>query len=194
MPIIGTIASSRLTQINYTSGYYTISSGNPSGSSNTFTISSIPNTYTHLQLRISARSDYAPWGGGSWFMYVNNDTTSNIYNRSGFGMNDGSSLGGGSSLTNRADLSYIPMGGTNSTVYGSYVVDFYNYTSTTKGKSISVFGAGYKENLNVTTFYYNSTNPISSLVFTTIDIGDGNQSRGNFMANSVFSLYGWKDS
>jgi hypothetical protein len=190
--LLGTIASSR--QISYTSGFYAISSGSPSGSSNTFTISSIPNTYQHLQLRVSARSDYAPWGGGSFFLYVNNDTTSNIYNRSGFGMNDGQSLGGGSSFTNRADLSYIPMGQTNSTVYGGYVVDFYNYASTSKGKSISIFGAGYKENLNVNQFYYNSTNAITSLVFTTVDIGDGSQSRGNITANSVFSLYGWKDA
>jgi len=193
MPILGTIASSRKTGVSYTSGFYTISSGNPSGSSASFSITSIPSTYQHLQLRAIVRGDYGPWNGAGFSMTINNDSTSNIYytSREGVSNNGGGPVYASNGASNRIGISYLPVGGAAANLYGAYIIDFYNYTSTSVTKSFNSFGIGLLEDFQVMSGNYNSTSAITSLEFTT---NDGTTDRGNILSNSVFSLYGWKDA
>jgi hypothetical protein len=114
-----------------------IAGGTASGS-NTIDFTSIPQTYTHLQLRISARSTWT--GGNQSNIYVGingNTTTTNYAAHTLYG--DGAS-GLSQGFTSSSGIGYyvgywaLPTANATANIFGSVILDILDYTSTTKNK------------------------------------------------------------
>jgi len=147
-------------------------------SSTAFTFSSIPQTFTHLQLRIQSRAAGTASTTliGSQF---NNDYTSGNYSYgshylNGNGASVTSSTGqtylGFGSGPNGASYGFIPGASITSGVFSSQIVDIFDYTNTNKFKAWRAIG-GYDANGsgNAALFsgYWNQTSAI-----TVINIGN----------------------
>ena len=156
----------------------TISVG--SGGASDVTFSSIPSTFTHLQIRFLARSSGSP----DTQVQYNGDTTSSNY-RSHLLYGDGSSATA-STLANSAYVGYIA---TASNTFGVSVVDVLDYASTSKYKTVRTL-AGYDANGSGYAILYShlwlSTSAISSLKIY--------PNSGTFSQYSQFALYGIKGS
>jgi len=183
MPILGTVAS-QFSSKPFGS-YESIASATGTGSSGTITFSSIPGTYTSLQIRctsqLSSTSNYA-------ILRPNNDSsTANYTFHSMYG--DGSTVTADGYITGM-DGAYS-VNGTSSTqnasAVGMGIVDIIDYASTTKYKTFRSI-TGYDNNGTGIIFLISSlwkdTTAISSLTI----VAQG----GNFTTGTTFALYGTK--
>ena len=157
-----------------------------SSTQSSVTISSIPSTYTHLQLRYSGLSNSM----GTQFMEINGDTNTNNY-RTHYLRGSGSTLEGGY-LTGRAAILGGGFAGQFSTTYPMVgVIDILDYTNTAKYKVVRALhgtdtnGTGYNGESEITSGLWLSGSPITQLKFY---LDGGN----NFTANSKWALYGIK--
>jgi hypothetical protein len=151
-----------------------------SGGSAGITFSSIPSTYTHLQIRAFAKSN-GPTNGENTKIYVNNITASTNYAWHVIRGNGASSVaaGGGGNY-------YIANVGTSNTanVFSGMVIDILDYANTNKNKTIRNLygfdsnGAGYVGLASVLA-------PTTSAI-TQVDIFMDY----NFSEYSSFALYG----
>ena len=165
--------------------FESIATATGTGSNTTITFSSIPSTYQHLQFRIIAR-DTSTGGGSINLRYtINSDSGSNYVDH--WLRGDGSTAAaGGFAGNDRAVVRNVltESSGSNTTIYGVAILDFHDYASTTKNKTIRNF-AGYDKNgsgyIYVSSNLWMSTSAISSITFT----ADGSA----FASGSVFSLY-----
>jgi len=182
MPILGITASSIL---KVTGSYESIATATGTGSSGTITFSSIPTTYTSLQIRctsqLSSTSNYA-------ILRPNNDSsTANYTFHSMYG--DGSTVTADGYITGLSGaLSvYGTDSGQNSDTTGVGIVDIIDYASTTKYKTFRSI-TGYDDNGSGLIFLISSlwkdTTAISSLTI----VAQG----GNFTTKTTFALYGIK--
>jgi hypothetical protein len=115
-----------------------IASGIANGS-NAIVFDNIPQTFTHLQLRITGRSTYTTGNVANIYVTVNgNSTTTNYAAHSLWG--DGasaSSIG----FTSSSGIGYyvayyaMPTANAPTNVWGSCIMDILDYSSTTKNKS-----------------------------------------------------------
>jgi len=186
MPILGIIASQDYTRI--TSSYESIASATGTGSSGTITFSSIPATYSHLQIRCTARSS-SVLSTEYIIIRLNNDTTANyIYHgvegngtaASAF-VSTGETAGFGTEVTGA---------GATSNVMGTAIIDISDYASTNKNKTIRHFGGddtngggliGIRSNLWLNTSAINRIDIISYRA-------------ANWTTTSTFALYGIRGS
>lgn len=151
-------------------------------SGTSLTLSSIPQTYKHLQLRWNlAETDY---NGAVIRLKFNNDST-NSYNRLnllGLGANAYVYYSATNSI-DRVGTMY-----TNSLYRNSGVLDIFNYTSTNFFKTIRNLSGSIGGTTNASVFYnsglWRNTNAITDI---TLDL-DGYA----FAANSKIALYGIK--
>lgn len=146
------------------------------------TFSSIPQTYKHLQVRISARSNDAAGNDGLSFRF--NGTTSGYVRHALYG--SGTAVGSFSATAQDYLVAGTLTGnGFASNGFGSTIVDILDYSSTVKNKTTrSLTGlAGGTDYVYAISGLYASTTAISSL---TINPFNGSQ----FMTGSRFSLYG----
>lgn len=154
-------------------------------STNTITFTSIPSTYTHLQLRGIFRTDYGTGAGG--YLRLNNDQTSSIYrahvlyaNGSAVESVDAGALSTGMYWGSDTGVS----SGANS--YGYNVADFVDYKNTNKFKTVRIL-SGKEDNssgvVQLTSGLYKSTTAISR-----IDLIIGGAA--NWVAGTTVSLYG----
>ena len=178
MNILGIIASSTLVAAGDFESIATVSVGS-GGSAGPITFSSIPSTYTHLQLRYITRSASAI---DALQFRFNSDTGSN-YARHRF-QGDGSSTNAGtvSSQTYAASADFP----TTSSTFGAGVIDILDYANTNKYKTVRLL-AGYDANgsglIDLRSNLWMSTSAI-----TQIDFISGNST--NFAQYSQFALYG----
>ena len=132
-PILGIIASQNYPRI--TSSYESIATTTVGGGgSASITFSSIPATYTHLQLRILQRAT----GAGSNYtnkLQFNGDTTSANY-REHYLYGDGASVVSGTTQQWYIAQGAIPGAGDASDIFGTAVVDILDYTNTNKNKVV----------------------------------------------------------
>jgi hypothetical protein len=159
-----------------------------SGGSSTITFSSIPQIYTHLQLRMFAQSNYSfPGSDGTLVRFNGDTTTTNRYHQL---------FGNGTSMTANSGTGNFTVGQRigNSTVngfFGAVIFDILDYTSTNKNKVTRSLGGVDWNGSTEGQIYYNSSiylvsnTAISSM---TITPGDGTL----FTNNSHFALYGIK--
>lgn len=106
----------------------------------TLTFTSIPATYTHLQLRYIIRTDRSDDYQDAIGMRFNSDTTTNYYRHRLETENTSGVVGGGSSGT---DAQYHFMGSSAlcaSNVFASGVVDIIDYANTSKYKTTKSLG------------------------------------------------------
>lgn len=152
-----------------------------SGGDASVTFSSIPQTFTHLQLRIFAKgTNTAASNGWAWFKF--NSASSGTSH----------SLWGDGANPNVA--SYVSVGSPNSilfprttsTLMGIAIIDILDYTNTNKNKVARVL-AGYDANgsgtVQLSSCTWADTTAISSIYLNPWDLA-------NFAQGSRFDLYG----
>jgi len=164
-----------------TNSYESIATAVGTGSSGVITFSSIPGTFTHLQIRHNAITSVAD---RFFQIQFNNDTATNYSYHSLIGNGTAASAGAG------ATQSYGVSGLTpNSTTYpGVGVTDILDYANTTKNKTVRSLAGGDMNGAGGYVVLY-SSNWRSTSAITSIKI---TASSGNFSSTSQFALYGIK--
>jgi hypothetical protein len=149
------------------------------------TFSSIPSTYKHLQLRITARSS-STGNATALFLRFNGVSGTSYSTHTLYGTGSSVVSEGFASL----DAFYrmpIPDDGLAACGFGSLVIDVLDYSLTNKNKTIRTL-SGYNisniANVSLVSGGFYSTNAISSLSLT--------PQAGQLKTGSRFSLYGIK--
>lgn len=152
-----------------------------SSSAASITFSSIPSTYTHLQVRLISFANYRTG------IFPNNDTGTSYAVHFIYG--NGSSAGAvGNANRNEGTFGPVPSSGTNPS---SSVLDILDYANTNKYKTIrhlSGFDANGSGELWFGSVLWMNTSAITSLVIKPVEGG------GNFAQYSHFALYGIKSA
>jgi len=167
-----------------------------SGGAGTVVFSSIPQIYSHLQVRCTVRSAGAATYGTSdtLSLYVNSDGSTTYFNNELVGA-DGSagtlSFSGTNNSTYSSSLGWMATSSSNANVFSSHIIDILDYQNTNKLRTIRTF-SGYEDNRNGngygevrigSSLYQTNTTAISSLYFFVY-------SSANFAQYSSFALYG----
>jgi hypothetical protein len=165
--------------------YYSIATTTLSTSAATVTFSSIPATYTHLQLRVLGQA--ADSGGAFNIKARFNSDTGNNYALHRL-------IGDGSSPTTAgvASTGYARLGVLNSSdftnVFSANVVDILDYTNTNKYTTTRSLG-GYDKNGATGFVMYHSSLWMNTAAITSIEL---TTDTGNLAQYSSFALYGIK--
>jgi hypothetical protein len=166
------------------SSYESIASFTPtSGSSITFT--SIPATYTHLQIRYNILLSA---NNGQIQLRLNNDTGNN-YTRQWFtSVMPSSSAAGGDTPASNVIIQGI-YDGTVSTYANVGIIDIHNYSSTTKTKVIRSFSGANdntttRGNIELLLGMWNNTNVVTDITLLITN--------ANYQTGSSLALYGIK--
>lgn len=166
--------------------YESIATATGTGSSGTITFSSIPSTYTALQIRIMARSSSV---GRSIQVRFNSDTGANyaIHNMRGDGA---SASAAGSASVTEIEAGYIATSGNLTDVMGVSIIDLHDYASTTKNKTLrAMSGVNNNNTANTERIYLWSGLWMNTAAINSISLISNS---GNWTTASVFSLYGIK--
>jgi hypothetical protein len=142
---------------------------------------SIPATYTHLQIRGIGRTTTGNYP--TTLLYFNSDTNANYSWHQILG-DGGVAVAGAASQS----LMVLPptSGSTQSTsVFGAMVIDILDYKNTSKYKTIRALGGTDNNTAGQLTF--NSANWRNTNAITTVKVSPGS---GNFAEFSQFALYG----
>jgi len=185
-PILGIYASQISGHLFAPSGAYdsiaTVTVGAGGASSIDFT--SIPSTYTHLQIRGIARTNAG--SDSQNYMRFNSDTGSNYSTHFLYGYGENPVGAGGAASTNYMSASAITSSGTN--VFTGFVMDVLDYANTNKNKTLRALsgndtnGAGY--------VWFSSGNWRNTSAISSISIY--NNGSNNFVQYSQFALFGIK--
>ena len=131
MSILGIIASSRLAAAGDFESIATVTVGSGGAASATF--SSIPGTYTHLQIRASARTNRGDFQDVVGIKY-NSDTGTN-YNWH-YIVGDGASASANAGTTTATNWGALVGGNSvNASTFGGFVLDILDYANTNKYKT-----------------------------------------------------------
>jgi hypothetical protein len=174
--IHGIIASSAL---GVSPAYESIASASGTGSSATITFSSIPSTYTSLQIRINGRSDALV------------DTTYIQVQYNATAMTAGHYLRGDGSTVTAGAVNvpmYIAGGNTTANIMGVGIINFQDYSSTSKYNTVGAI-TGAERNGEASRIYSNSGVWASNSAITSISF---TAPSSNFTTSTIFSLYGIK--
>lgn len=162
--------------------YESIATASGTGSSHIITFSSIPSTYTHLQLRYISNSTLY----SGWDVTFNSNTGSNYTNHQLNGTGAAVSASGEASQTGYHNPHYS---GYATNTYSAGIMDVLDYASTSKYKTVREF-FGYDDNsvgnIIVGSGLWLSTSAISSITIT------GTNATRYFTTASKFALYGIK--
>jgi hypothetical protein len=164
--------------------YDSIATTTLSSTTASITFSSIPATYTHLQIRMSARSSFAYGSMFDTYMAFNGDNTYTGYK-------DYILYGNGSTVTATAassyNLSYITPGASQTaSVFNGVVVDILDYANTSKN-TVARFLGGADLNGSGNVVYGSILWPNTAAVNQIVLSCDG-----SFVSGSKFALYGIK--
>lgn len=187
MPILGTIASQVPANLPIGS-YESIQTVNGTGSSGSITFTSIPQTYKHLQLRyISRTTQNAPgYAETDVRIQFNGDTGANYSHHKAIGTGSATITASGVASTNQIiTWSAIASGASN--VYTHGVIDFLDYSSTSKYKTArALHGQDFNGggNILLVSGLWRNTAAISSISMTLYS--------DSFTTASSFALYGIK--
>jgi hypothetical protein len=161
------------------------------------TFSSIPQTYRHLQLRVLARSSVGGRGDNINLRF-NGDTSTN-YGSVNFltgGQGGPASFSMGNNRTALEAIMCITGNSVaNQYFVGGGILDIYDYTSTTKHKSVTAW-SGYEPNDTYPTtqqnqgLWFKAGSGTTSEAINSITISDYNGA--SWYGNNTFALYGVK--
>jgi len=188
MPILGIIASSISGSVAGGS-YESIATVTVSSAVSTVSFTSIPATYTHLQVRIIARSSGGSGGTTQATMKVNGITSGYSYHVL---VGSGSSVSseGGGTASFFAPAPRFANNGAAANIFGGGIIDILDYANTNKYKTgrclsgVDINASGSQLILS-SAILGSTTSAISSLEFQ-------DQSGDNFVQYSSFALYGIK--
>jgi hypothetical protein len=184
MPILGIMASQISGHLWAPDGAYDSLATITSPAATSVTFSSIPSTYTHLQIRGIANNGETS-GYNNQGMRFNGDTAANyaVHYLAGNGSSASASAQTSGTLIN--DAFRIPPAGST---FGAFVIDILDYTSTTKNKTTRSLNGGDSNGSGwvslASGLWYKTPEAINSITLIS--------SVGNFGTNSQFTLYGVK--
>lgn len=186
-PILGIYASQISGHLWEPAGAYdALWSTTLSASASSITISNIPSTYKHLQLRLMLRDSATSVNQArSSSIRFNSDTGNNYVSHllSGDGSTTASSYSAASS-----NINFTSLENTNSSIFSVAVIDILDYTNTNKNKTVRTL-VGWDANgsgiVGMWSSLWLNTNAITS-----ISLGARNGFTGSFPQYSSFALYG----
>jgi hypothetical protein len=193
MPILGIVASGRQPALNASSyaSIATVTVG--SGGTATVSFTSIPATYTHLQIRLIGRTNRSAANSDQINVRFNSDSGAN-YSTNHYLEGNGSSAGAGTAGTsgNQMVVYRLTADGAPSlaNAFGAYIIDILDYSNTNKYKTLrSLGGQNQNTTSNGALFYVSaawmSTSAVTSITITP-NVGP------LFNQYSQFALYGIK--
>ena len=189
MPILGTVASQFSGKpFGSFESIATITVG--SGGTSNVTFSSIPADYTHLQVRLIARSGRTDTdtAAGGLYIQLNSNYLTSMHQLRGNG-SAASAAGYSGGLSNGYIIIWVPTSNASANIFGTGIVDILDYANTNKTKVIrtlsgnDINGGGY---VTFNSGLWNSTSAITSITFGSTD------GSGNIPQYSQFALYGIK--
>ncbi len=184
MPILGVIASGISGNL-VTGAYESIMTTTLGSATNTISLTSIPSTYKHLQLRMFAAKSGSS-GIADATVYFNNDTSA-IYTKSWtFTFDGGGPYTSRGTSSSGFSLGYFATNGSG--VWGSYVMDLIDYSNTNKYKVAQYLNGVEKTSAGTTVVVHGTGSWMSNSAITSIQISCGD----NIVAGSTFALYGIK--
>jgi hypothetical protein len=155
------------------------------GGATSVTFSSIPSTYTHLQIRGIANNGESS-GYNNQALRFNGDTSNSYVVHRLASDGSGMSVGSQTSATQINDIFRVPP--TSSGYFGAFVIDILDYTSTNKAKTVRILNGGDSNGSGWvglhSGLWYATPAAITSITLLS--------SVGNWGANSSFALYGIK--
>ena len=200
MPIIGSLAgaSSRglgglyYSILEISSSFDSIDSAVATSNQLAFEFTSIPNTYKHLRLHITARSTRG-FSNGDLISLKFNDSSSGYYDYTMYGSNVTSdvALDNNFNAQDHIDIRRVPGSTADANMYAGFIIDIMDYASSSKVKSLISKGgvaAQLGQESNQAAFvgaWWNSTTAINK-ISVRLSYGE------NFVAGSSVSLYGLK--
>ena len=170
------------------SSYESIATTTLGSNQTTVTFSSLGTDYKHIQFRILGRSANVGATRGNIRVQLNGDTGANYAWHILAGLGNTTFASGGASAT-QMRLTYFPNNGNSSGIFGTGILDILDYKSTTKNKTLRMFGgddtngAGY---IATASGLWVNTSAITSVSMVHGD--------GDWLAGSTFALYGIKES
>jgi hypothetical protein len=185
MPILGVVASGISGNL-YAASYESIATTTLGTATASVTFSSIPATYTHLQLRYIARSSRTQTQGYIVTRF-NGDSGTNYSRHTVEG--DGAAASSNAESTVSYGSQYqIPAASASASIFGGGVIDILDYANTNKYKTLRA-ATGDDRNgggrIYLTSGLWQNTAAITSIVFTEYN-------GFNFEQYSSFALYGIK--
>jgi hypothetical protein len=198
MPLIGSFAGASARAFGASAGvivgdFESIATVTVGTATPTVEFTSIPATYTHLQIRASMQTARANAPLDKVFWRFNSDSASSYSSHSLFG--DGASAT--SSAENTTAISgfdnFSSAQSNSGLVFGTLILDILDYANTNKftttralsGFDVNGTVSGFGGRVGLTSGNYRSTNAITSVTFTV-------DNSANFSVNSKFALYGVK--
>jgi hypothetical protein len=193
MPILGVVDSAK--SGNLRSPAYEFIAKQTTSSSSLMTFTSIPQTYKHLEIRLSNRYSAAGVSQNGVVLSINNDQTAGNYfcnhRMQGY---DGAFV---ASTLNAYDgyvgmlVASNPRSGTLANTFFQTVIKITDYTNSNTNKVVRSIGGGAIASSNSeVTFFTGLYCPSTSAAVTRIDIAG--YSAGNFVDGTVARLYGIK--
>lgn len=183
---IGSVKGFGWGAFSLSSSFESIATAVGTGSSQQITLSSIPSTYKHLQIRAIFRSTEAS-SGTNFYMYVNGDTATN-YSYHTLRTEGTTVTSSGNASVAQMFVGRAPGGSTTAGIMNATIIDIFDYSSTSKNKTFR-YNSGkdedtYGGDLVIRSGLWRSTSAINSITF--------NIDNPNFSNLSSVALYGIK--
>jgi hypothetical protein len=156
-----------------------------SGGSATISFTSIPSTYSHLQIRSIQRNTTSGNGTQIGLLQFNSDTGSNYSRHNLIGTT--SLVSNAVTSTTAVVFGVMPQAGDTANTFGASIMDILDYSKTTKYKTTRTYeGIDTNGNgeINFRSGLWQSTSAITSILIT--------PTSNNFAQYSSFALYGIK--
>ena len=189
MPILGILASSTQVAAGYFHSIATVTVGSGGAANVQFT--SIPSTYTHLQIRGIGRSADAANTGDTIRIRLNADTGSNYSTHALAGDGSTAYIAQAAASQTSGYGTAIPRNGQTASSFGVTFIDILDYTNTNKYKTIRNLG-GSDVNGSGGNIVFGSTAWLSTNAVTSITLFPATAT--NFQQYSHFALYGIKSA
>jgi hypothetical protein len=175
--------------------YYSIATTTLGTTASSITFSSIPSTYSHLQIRMLAQTNRATYGGDNFYFRVG---LSSVDSGSNYSWHNLYGNGSSTDSNNGTTASYINvlnggcLGTTAGSSFGSVVIDILDYTNTNKYKTTRALGGtddngassgGFGFGIGINSGSWRSTSAIDTITLYPMN-------GSSFTQYSKFALYG----
>ena len=186
MPILGVIASSTRQSLSVSS-YESIATVSVATAQSEIEFTSIPSTYTHLQIRGIARVSRATTETYLRLRFNNDTGTDYSYH----GINGNGSTTGVDAGSNDTFIETLRFPGSTSSanIFGAVVIDILDYANSNKYKTARILGGADQNGAN-SSIWIHSGNWRDTSVISSIKLLEA--VTGNFEPYSHFALYGIK--
>lgn len=188
-PILGILASSYLSAVGDYESISTVTVG--AGGSSSISFTSIPSTYSHLQIRMITRNTGAFAGTLDNWLTFNSDSGSNYSFHLLQGNGTAAASSAGTTQTRVRMINQSPGASSTANTYGAGIIDILDYTSTNKNKTVRIaYGANDNTtNTEFRSFLYSGLWYATPTAITSITIVP---EVNTFTQYSQFALYGIK--